>query len=278
MPINRRLVAVSVVAFSLLGVGGCRGSVPGDQPAADVTIPLNPYFRDLRTVRAQVGTDTLTLLFDTGGGATLVTPAIAHRIGCRPHGRDVGHRMTGELVEFQRCDSVTLGLSGWSRQFAPVAVFDVNALLPPELPRLDGVLALDAFRGQVIAVDWPGSRVIVHSPTTGGAAIAVGAVPLRAATGESGRMLTVLAEVEGRRGPLWFLIDSGDLQGTLVDSSLQRDSLLIAGTDSLVDLRVGTRTPIRVRPHAGRFIMDGVLGTDFLQRGPVVLDLRRVTP
>jgi hypothetical protein len=259
----------------LLVTSGCRDATPSDQPGADLSIPLTPYFRELRTVRAQLGDDTLTLLLDTGGGATLLTPAVAKRIGCRPNGRDVGQRMTGELVEFQRCDSATLHLSGWSRRFAPVAVFDVNALLPPELPRVDGVLALDAFRGQVVTVDWPGARLIVHGSATSSAAIQAAGLPIRAATGESGRMLTVLARIEGRRGPLWFLIDSGNLRGTLIDASVQGDSLLVAGADSLVELRVGARAPIRVRPHFGRFIMDGVLGTDYLMRGPVVLDLKR---
>lgn len=88
-----------------------------------------------------LGGDTLTLLFDSGGGATLITPSLALRLGCHAYGRDVGHRMTGESVEFQQCDSLTLTFSGWQRRFTPVAVFDVNALLPAELPRLDGVLA-----------------------------------------------------------------------------------------------------------------------------------------
>jgi hypothetical protein len=262
----------------LFGASSCRDASPSIQPKADVSIALTRYFRDLRTVRAQLGADTLTLLLDTGGGATLLTPSVAQRIGCRPYGRDIGYRMTGEPVAFQRCDSLTLRLSSWSRHFAPVAVFDVNALLPPELPRLDGVLALDAFRGQVLTVDWPGDRLIVHAPSSSAAALQSAGVPIRPATGESGRMLTAVARVAGRGGPLWFLIDSGDLQGTLIDSLVQQDSLLIPGPDTLVTLRVGTRAPVRVGVLLRRLILDGVLGTDFLLRGPVALDLRGVTP
>jgi len=263
---------------SLLAASGCRGALPGIQPGADVSIALTPYFRGLRTVRAQLGADTLTFLLDTGGGATLLAPSVANRIGCRPYGRDVGYRMTGEAVEFQRCDSLALGLAGWSRHLSPVAVFDVNALLPPELPRLDGVLALDTFRGQVLTIDWPSERLIVHSANTSMAALEAAGVPIRPATGESGRMLTVLVKIAGRRGPLWFLLDSGNLQGTLADSLVQHDSLLVVAADSLVELRVGARAPIRARVRSGHFIMDGVLGTDYLLRGPVVLDLRGETP
>ena len=265
------------LVFLLLA--GCGGrTTQAAQPAADITIPLEPYFRELRTVRATLDRDTLTLLLDTGGGATLLTPEVARRIGCRPYGRDLGHRMTGEPVEFRRCDSVSLGFAGWFRRFAPVAVFDVNRLLPPELPRVDGVLALDGFQGQVVTFDWPALRVIVHARHTSAAALATDGVPIRAATGESGRMLTALVEVAGRRGTLWFLLDSGNLRGTLVDAHLQRDSLLLPGPDSLVELRIGSRAPIRVPAQAGSFILDGVLGTDYLQRGPVALDLRGITP
>jgi hypothetical protein len=264
----------------LLLLAGCGGreTAPPVQPAADITIPLEPYFRELRTVWATRDRDTLIFLLDTGGGATLLTPEVAQRIGCRPYGRDVGHRMTGEPVEFQRCDSVSLGFSGWFRSFAPVAVFDVNRLLPPELPRVDGVLALDGFRGQVVTFDWPARQVIVHARRTSAAALAADGVPVRVATGESGRMLTALVEVAGRRGTLWFLLDSGNLRGTLVDAHLRRDSLLLPGPDSLVELRMGSRVPIRVPAQAGSFILDGVLGTDYLQRGPVALDLRGITP
>ena len=49
----------------------------GPIETADVTIELHPYFRDLRVVHARVGGDTLRLLLDTGGGATLITPQLS---------------------------------------------------------------------------------------------------------------------------------------------------------------------------------------------------------
>lgn len=270
-----RIITAAIVL--LVGCSEAR-SANDRQPAADVEITLTPYFRDLRTVRSVHGRDTLTLLLDTGGGATLVTPTVALRLGCRPFGRDVGHRMNGELVEFQRCDSLSLGFPGWSRRIAPVAVFDVSALLPPELPRVDGVLALDAFAGQVVTIDWPRGRVIVHSAASSSSALDTAGLEIRLATGETGRMLTAYAKVAGGRGPLWFLIDSGNLRGTLIDSHVLRDSLLILGPDSSVELRVGLRAPLSSPASAGAFILDGALGTDYLQRGAVALDLRRISP
>ncbi len=108
-------------------------------------------------------------------------------------GRDVGHRMSGEQVEFQRCDSLTIGRDSWQHRLAPVGVYDVNALLPKELPHLDGVLALDAFRGEVVTIDLAENRITVHATAGAANAIAQDGVPVRIGTGETGRMLTAYA-------------------------------------------------------------------------------------
>lgn len=247
----------------------------GPEPASpDVAIALHPYFRGLRVVRASVRADTLTFLFDTGGGATLIAPHVARAQGCTPHGADVGHRMSGEPVTFGRCDSLRIRVGAWSASLAPVAVFDVNALLPNELPRLDGVLALDAFRGDVLTIDWRAGAIVVRSSSAADSAIANSGIAARLATGESGRFLTVMARVRGTKEPLWFLLDSGNLRGTVVASSVLRDSLLPLRTPQAALLVVGDRAPMDVPFTAADLIVDGALGTDYLERGPVTLDLR----
>jgi hypothetical protein len=183
--------------------------------------------------------------------------------------------MTGERVTFERCDSLRLALGAWTSELAPVAVFDVNALLPDELPRLDGVLALDAFRGQVITIDWRTGSMVIRGSVTAESAIARTGISIRPATGESGRFLTAYVRVEGTREPLWFLLDSGNLRGTLVSTTVLRDSLLALRAPREALLTLGGRAPVHDAFTPADLILDGVLGTDFLQRGPVTLDLRR---
>jgi Aspartyl protease len=247
---------------------------PGSRPLATVAIPLHPYFRELRTVKAVRGADTLTFLFDTGGGETLISPALAARIGCRPYGREVGHRMHGDPVEFQLCDSIGFSLGGWAVRHAPVAVFDVNALLPPALGKLDGVLSLQTFRGQVVTIDWTRAELFVHSEEDIRPALRGQGVPARFATGDNGASFTALVPVHGLRGPLWFLLDSGDIAGTLVGPHVFRDSLLVIGSDSTIALRVGDREHGRISISISNINLDGVLGTAYLLRHPVSLDLR----
>lgn len=220
------------------------------------------------------GSDTLTLLFDTGGGATLLTPEKAREHGCVPYGRDVGHRMSGEAVTFARCDSLRITAGGFSTVVAPIAVFDVNALLPKELPPLDGVLALDAFLGRVLTIDWARGHMIVHAPSAADSA-ARHALPYRAATGLAGGFYSLFIPIDGRRGTLWFLLDSGNLRGTLYSAAVQSDSLVQLSPNGDMPLRVGGRLYGALPATSAELAIDGALGTSFFRLAPLTLDLRR---
>jgi hypothetical protein len=240
-------------------------------------VALHPYFRGLKTARVESNLGDLTLLLDTGGGATLVTPGVAARMGCQPFGRDVGHRMSGERVEFGQCDTLSLHSGGWRSRVEPIAVFDVNALLPEELPRLDGVLALDAFRGRVITLDWPAGRLRVHPGDRAEQVARASGLSYRAATGDTGRMLEVFFPVAASRGQLWFLLDSGNIRGTLLSRHVVEQGLLALAPDGKVSLAIGGRGPLEQSVVEDDLIIDGALGTAYLMNGPVTLDLRLVT-
>lgn len=222
------------------------------------------------------GTESLTFLLDTGGGASFITPQVAARIGCRPFGRDAGHRMTGEQVEFERCEALDITVGNWRRRLEPVAVFDVNALLPAELPRLDGVLALDAFERQVITINWPVGVLTVHGASENDHASPKHPVPVRIATGDTGRFYSAFVPVAASRGRLWFLLDSGNIRGTLVAQHVVRQGLLDVGPDGDVMLKIGDLPAISIRADTADLLIDGTVGTAWLMRGPVTLDLRAV--
>ena len=139
-----------------------RPNAPRRRAAATAALALAPYFRELRVVHVMAGDDPLTMLVDTGGGATLITPAVAarHRLPAVRARRRLPDDGRARRIPALRRDGALAG--GWRRRVEPVAVFDVNALLPKELPALDGVLALDAFRGDVVTLDWPAAAIIVH--------------------------------------------------------------------------------------------------------------------
>jgi len=279
VPLHRLLSAGAAIAMAQFLLG-CSGSPPGaTRPAAagTLTLQLDQYFRELRTLRLDSEVGSLTLLFDTGGGATSVTPDVAARMGCEPYGRDVAHRMTGELVEFRQCDAREFRVGDWRGRVEPLAVFDVNALLPRELPRLDGVLALDAFRGHVFTLDWPAGQLQVHPDDEAGRIAASRGLTLRLATGDTGRTLEVFLPVDSTRGRLWFLLDSGNIRGTLVSRYVVEHGLLPVAQGARGSLVIGGRAPVDLPVVVDDLVIDGALGTGYLMTGPVTLDLRIAT-
>ncbi len=270
--------AAWLLAVACLAIGCGTPEAPAASPeGTPAALALQPYFRELKAVRLSAGGRPLTMLLDTGGGATLITPEVAAQIGCTPFGRDAGHRMTGEAVEFQRCESLTVSSAAWKRRIEPVGVFDIGRLLPPELPKLDGVLALDAFEGDVVTLDWAAGRVTVHAPADAAGATMTSGVPVRIATGDNGRFYSALLPVAAARGGLWFLLDSGNIRGTLVARHVARDRRLDITENGDAVLKIGARPPVTLRMETADLDIDGAVGTAWLMLGPVTLDLRGST-
>lgn len=247
---------------------------PAHAPDRTVVIDLHSYFRGLKTARVSISGVDYAFLLDTAGGRTLLSPELAHEIGCIPRGRGVGYRMTGESVVFKNCERLDASVSGLSLSISPIGVFDLNSLLPSELPRLDGVLALDAFRGQVITLDWARNQLSVRSSADGERALATNGIAVRIATGENGSQLSVLAPVRAGNTPLWFHLDSGNLRGTLVARQLVLDGSIEINQDGTAVRMVGRRHPQRLNVIADDINYDGVFGTEYLQTNVVSVDLR----
>jgi len=279
---NLRSTGRVLAILAVLAIGadcGCAlrvHTVAGPGPTTSHKLPLEPYFRELKTLTVSTGIGSLRFLLDTGGGATLITPQVAARMDCRPFGRDVGHRMTGEQIEFQRCETIEIAAGDWRRRIEPVGVFDVNALLPAELPRLDGVLALDAFQGQVVTIDWRSGSLRVHADSEAEPALWGHGVPVRIATGENGRFCLAFVPVAATRARLWFLLDSGNIRGSLLARHVVDQHLLEIGPAGEVTLTVGRRPSISMRAEAADLVIDGAVGTAWLMLEPVTLDLRAV--
>ncbi len=242
------------------------------RPPTSHHIALAKYFRQLRSVDVRIEGRSYSFLVDTAGGRTLVSPRLAAAMLCTPRGRDVGYRMNGDPVVFQVCPRLRASVAGFDLDLAPVAVFDLSAVLPSELPPLDGVLALDAFRGQILALDWAKNELVVVG--TSGDASYPAPVPLRYATGENGGSLTVLVPVSSAGNPAWFLVDSGDIRGTLLGRHLVRDGFVSPAADSTVRLGVGKDAEESMNVIVDDINFDGVLGAHYLVTHTITLDLR----
>jgi hypothetical protein len=230
-----------------------------------VVVPLVPYVGRLVTVAARLGGQSLTLLLDTGGGQTLITPQVAARLGCTPHGRSVGLRMTGERVEFQRCEAAPLQVGGRTVGGREIAVWDVMAVLPKDLPPLDGVLALDRFLDQPFTLQLGARTLVLESPSSLERRVrGIARVEVRAATGLAGADLTVF--VKGSLGePGWFLFDSGNLDVTRVAPHMFAPPGSVSSAPAEATLTLAGLVPVKVVTKVSEIVYDGVLAESFLR-------------
>lgn len=260
--------------FTAAALGGHLTSSP-------VEVELEPYFRELRTVEIVSGRDTLRFLLDTGGGHTLVTPEVARILGCRPFGRSIGHRMSGERVEFQWCKDLPLEVGGVSLSPSNTAVFDLAVVLPPELPTLHGLLSLKSFSRNAVSVDLAGGRLVLESDSSAKAHRARMAPLLaRTATGEDGTSVTVFLAAHAEPGPIWLLLDSGNLVGTILSPHARR--LLspspaeedAEASEAIVPLHLVGLEPESEPVVIRDIIYDGALGASFFMEHVVMFDFR----
>lgn len=190
-------------------------SPPTAQPLA--TIKLVPYRKGV-AVQVVVNGKPGLFSFDTAGGHSIVSPAYAKAIGCVPWGQLVGYQMTGNRLSMPRCDNLSLTADGVALQVPIAGVLDVAPLAAKDAEPIEGLLALDAFAGRTISMDFAGGTLIIESPASASARVA-GAqeLPARLVRELGGVALAVVVEVPTRQGPLHFELDSGN-GGTILVS------------------------------------------------------------
>lgn len=268
-----------------------------DAVAAPVptAIPVAPYQAfGHRSVQATFAGQTKTLLFDTGGGITLVTPEIASDAGCTPFGQLSGFRMRGERVDFPRCDAFSYDVGTFSAKDQVVGVFDVNQLIPPDWPRLGGMVTLSTFDGKRVKLRLGQGEVIVDDPE--GSARTRGE-PMNLVRQASGYSVVVLVPSPTPEGTLWLELDSGsDAPLMLSPSSAKALGIDLAAEGVVHQPAVAAAPGVRPRPETWKvpkvtftlpgigpvetsatvldIIYDGNIGAPLIEKYEWTLDLK----
>ena len=237
-------------------------------------------FLGLRTVQTTVAGQTSGFILDTGGGISVVSPALAEAAGCEPWGQITGFRLTGERLTMPRCDGLALNVDGVSLVSPSAGLFDLSPLLPPDAPRIDGLIALDSLQAQPFTLELGAGRLTFETPASlarriGGAV----EVPIRFHRQAGGASLTVMARVMTPRGALWMQLDSGSDAPIL----LARTSAEPLGLDPEVarqPLRLsiaGARTGVieaEVDARVRDMIIDGNIGLPVMRDWIMTFDLK----
>jgi len=273
-----RASAVILLTVLLSACAGVGITAPNEAPRA--TVVLSDYVGGLVTADVTINGETMPLIFDTGGGATVVTPEFAEQFGCAPWGRMVGHRMRGDAIEAQICGPEDIEVDGHaSHDF--VGVFDLSALLPPDLPPVGGILALSAFQGEVVTLDLASKQLILESAASLHARVGDRpGMPLRLQRELTGLALTPFVPVHSEPGPLWFLVDSGHL-GPVYLAPHAREILAAngitrtTGDEIGIDLRLGDVELADLAVAQTDINYDGVIGPRVLEQMVITFDFQR---
>jgi Aspartyl protease len=242
------------------------------------TVPPNPQVAALAslgplfTVTVEVAGTPRRFLLDTGGGMTVFSPDLADRSGCVLGASLKGFRMSGERIEAPRCEGATLRVAGWTSRPHTVMVLDLKTLLPPDWPRLDGLLSLSSFEHEIVTIDLPGRRLVVND------------APPHSARSPRVRFeraimgLSRVAFVASRHGDtdIWLEVDTGSTSALILDESLAARLGLktaVANKGAEMDLRFDDGPPVRTSVETGRLIFDGNIGQGTMRSWALTFDL-----
>jgi hypothetical protein len=249
--------------------------------SAQDTIHLKKYVGNLKQVDVAAGADTLHLLFDTGGGETFLSPQVARRLGKTVYGRATTFRMSGEMLHYQKADSVTLTIGGKRYDHPTLGVWDLMSILPAGLPKIDGVLSLKTFAGRVLSLDLAAGKLVVETEASYRSAVKkMTLVPSRFATGMNGGELTLFLAMRRNHRPYWFLFDSGNLSDLLLSHrtaaewGLQADTVTVRKEVGVVPVQLGKRKA-EGKAASENIIYDGALNYALLSTWRFLIHLGR---
>jgi hypothetical protein len=245
------------------------------------TILLEPTVGGLFKIHATIAGRPGVFLFDSGSGFSNISPEFATEIGCHPWGQITGFRMTGERLDMQHCDHVAFNLAGRWFAASTVGVFDLSKYLPNQVGHIDGTIALDLFENEAFTLSCGGHvlRLLDHKALAVQSAGARG-MPIHVVRDAEGLALTVNLPLDTLAGTAWFELDSGNTSSRiLVNKPLAPLFGLPARPNdgSFIRLILADGTTFSGPSRVLDLILDGNLGTSFLETHDVTIDLPHKT-
>lgn len=248
----------------------------GAPTSAATTIRLEPYMGSTLAMRAEVNGHEGLFQFDTGGGVSIIGSDFAKTIGCTPWGRITGFRMTGERLDFKRCDHLQFKAADVRLKAPIVGVLDIMGMLPKGAPHLDGSLGLDIFAGRIITFDQSGQTLTIESADSLKTRIRhAKEVPVRIVRDAEGVALTVDVAVPTPLGMAWMELDSGNA-GVLVIAKHLASQLHLDSDKKgpqAVKFEIAGGIPVEGQGVTLDLIKDGNIGARFFKQWVWTVDL-----
>jgi hypothetical protein len=244
-------------------------------PEKPVEIVLSPYLgTTLRTMQARVGGKERSFLLDTGGGGTFLSKVAAGEMQVEVYGRSTGFTHDARRIDLPKAGPLDVSVGTFTRH-GEVGVFDLESILPG--PSLGGILSLETFANHAITLDLAANRLWIETPESF-AARTKGAHELQARVERQagGLSLDIFIAVQGKHGPLWFELDSGNVAPVLIAphafTELGLDPIPANGGRT-VKLDIAGLGPTDCAATSKEMIYDGLFNAQFFLDHIVTFDL-----
>ena len=201
--------------------------------------------------------------------------------GCTPFAQITGFRLSGERLTMPRCDDLAITAGGEALIVPSAGVFDLAALLPPEGPRIEGLIALDVLADRPFTLELGTGRLTFETPDSLAARIATAIeLPIRFHRQAGGISLTVMTRVPTPQGDLWMQLDSGS-DGALQVARTSAEPLGLAPDIDRQPLRLkligvdGREVAADVEARVRDMIIDGNIGHPVMKDWVMTFDLAK---
>lgn len=245
------------------------------------TVLLKKYFGNLKKVDLSINGQSYSFLFDTGSGETFVTPEVVNHLGKPIYGNTTGFRMTGEVINYQRCDSVFLKINSTTLFHASIGVWDIMKVLPKGFPKLDGVLSLKSFHDKIVTLDLANDRIIFETQISYQKKIRNKTLlNSRFANGLDANQLTILLGIPHLGRFYWFLFDSGNLDNLLLSHltasewGLQSDTVIQGNKLGALTVQIGDKH-FSSEASSKAIIYDGSLNYSIISKSIFIINFQK---
>lgn len=271
-------IILFAVILSVGAVGAQATKTNNETPPVEIRLEHDALGK-APTINVQIGGKTYPFLFDTGGGITTISPAIAKEIGCAPFGQITGFNAGGTRLDFKRCDHVDLKLGDYQTR-VDAGVFEIMPLFGPDTKEIGGIIALQTFQNQVITIDLAGNRLFVETEKSTAERIR-DMKPLESRIGSQGggSVIDIFVAANTPKGKIWMEFDTGNFS-TLQFAPHAQEMLGInfdapnrAKMTKPVKLELAGLGMIEMPGRERNMIYDGMLNYDTISKWIVTIDL-----
>ena len=247
------------------------------------TIYLNPYFKELKTTDVIIDGKKYKFLFDSGGGETFISPAIANTLNKEIYGSSTGIRMDGEMIKYQKANSVSIKMGSTDLFHPTIGVWDIMSILPKELPTIDRVLSLKSFANRILTIDLSKNILIIENKNSLKKQTKTKTlVPSRFANGPDGAESAIFIGIPKQNNFYWFLFDTGNIGDIILSPecaqlwALQTDtkSANISNTTTKGEFMIGNNK-VESNTYSKKIIYDGVLNFASISKFVFTIDFER---